>query len=122
MDEMQDGDWPIYTKLVFVPGKDPALSHQPHEVQAVVRKAFDIIGEKIIFHNSFPALAERAVWNRSALRTACCHIFEGTSSFSQERYAKLWQRLTDDCAYVRVLFKLVTLFTYILTHLTITLD
>jgi hypothetical protein len=107
-DEVVDGNWPSYTNLVYVPGKDPALSHQPHEVQVVVRKAFDIIGEKIIFQNSFPGLAERAVWHRSALRTACYHIYQGSNSLVEKRYAMLWRRLSDDCTYVQTLSKLVS--------------
>ena len=108
-DDAPGGEWPLYTNLVYVPGKEPTLGHQTHEVQAIVRKAFDIIGEKIIFQNSFPGLAERAIWFRSALRTGCFSIFDTcTNSLVQDRYAKLWRRLSDDYSYVRVLSKLVT--------------
>jgi hypothetical protein len=120
-DAAADGDWPLYTSLVYVPGKEPALGHQSHEVQVVVRKAFDIIGEKIIFQNSFLSLAERAVWHRTALRAACCYIFEGSSALVRQRYARLWRRLTDDCTFVRILSKLVSRFAYILINLIINL-
>ena len=115
--EAVDGDWPSYTNLVYVPGKEPALSHQPHEIQVVVRKAFDIMGEKIIFQNSFPGLAERAIWHRSALRSACFQIFEASSTHVQQRYARLWQRLSDDLSFVRILSKLVSCFAGILISL-----
>jgi hypothetical protein len=114
-DEASNAVWPSYTNLVYVPGKEPTLGNQPHEVQAIVRKAFNIIGEKIIFQNSFPGLAERATWHRIALQSACCSIFEGCSSAVQKRYAKLWRRLCDDTGYIKVLAKLVTRFAYILT-------
>ena len=108
-DEAPDGDnWPLYTNLVYIPGKEPTLSNQNHEVQAIIRKSFDIMGERIIFQNSFPGLADRAIWHRAALQSACYRIFEGCSNFLvQQRYAKLWRRLNDDIAYVRVLSKLV---------------
>lgn len=105
-----DGSHPEFTNLVHVPGRELTLGHQHFEVKLVVRKAMDLVVERLLFGNGFPSLATRAIWNRRSLINACASIEQSVGSPAQGRYYQLSQRIKNDAEYVKMLSKLVSIY------------
>lgn len=103
----EDYIWPQFTNIVHVPGRELSLGHQYFEVKLVVRKAMDLILERLLFNNGFPSLALRAIWSRRSFIDACSILETSVGSHAQLRYYQLLQRFKSDAPYVRELSRLV---------------
>ena len=100
--------YPRFMTLVRVPGRDLSLSQQQFEVKLVVRKAMDLVVERLLFENGFPSLATRAIWNRRTLLLACSSLEQSAGTHAPSRYQQLSQRIKTDAEYVKELSKLVS--------------
>jgi len=105
-----DSTHPDFTILVRVPGWELSLGHQHFEVKLIMRKAMDLVVERLLFENGFPSLARRATWNRQSLLDVCSSIEQFTGSSAQGRYRQLSQRIKTDAEYVKELSKLVSMY------------
>ncbi len=103
----EDYIWPQFTNIVRVPGRELSLGNQYFEVRLVVRKAMDLILERLLFNNGFPSLALRATWSRRSFITACSIIESSVGSHAQLHYYQLLERFKSDAPYVQELSKLV---------------
>ncbi|KIL59900.1 hypothetical protein M378DRAFT_180660 [Amanita muscaria Koide BX008] len=92
--------WPAYTNLLRGQ-RDVALNVQSYELKLIVRRAMDLVEERIRFQNAFPTLVTRTVWNRSALVEACALL--GTTAHiarMRERYEIFKERMRVDSEYI----------------------
>ena len=92
--------WPIYTNLVRGQ-RNVTLNVQTWELKLIVRKAMDLVEERIRFQNAFPSLVTRTVWNRTALVEACSFV-SSMSHVSQvkEKYEMFKERMRIDPQYI----------------------
>ncbi|KAM6494023.1 hypothetical protein JOM56_010384 [Amanita muscaria] len=102
--------WPHYTELVYHntnSGRDLGLSHQHHEIKLVVRRAIDIIMEKVIFEDAFPSPAVRAVWIHKALIAATNLSGEMSSPEIRTRYDCIHSRILQEQQFVQELSTMI---------------
>ncbi|KAM6489610.1 hypothetical protein JOM56_014932 [Amanita muscaria] len=94
--------WPMYTNLVRGGQRDvAALNVQNWELKLIVRKAMDLVEERIRFENAFPPLVTRTVWNRAALVEACTFVAAmPQTSQVREKYEMFKERMRIDPQYI----------------------
>ncbi|KAM6490611.1 hypothetical protein JOM56_013954 [Amanita muscaria] len=89
-------NWPYYTRLVYHQtnsGLDLGLSCQPHEIKLVIRRAIEIITERVIFEDAFLSAATRAAWIYSAILAAIRRCNEMAAGAAQHRYPRIRARV-----------------------------
>ncbi|KAM6495001.1 hypothetical protein JOM56_009624 [Amanita muscaria] len=89
--------WPFYTDLVKG-NRDLVLNVQSHELKLIIRKAIDLIEERMRFLNAFPDFVLRTVWHRAALIEACTIIHDMVHA--NDRYDIIKERMRVDVDYV----------------------
>ena len=100
--------WPTYTNIVVTAGKkDLSLTSQYHEIRVTVRKAMDLILERLLFQNGFPSLATRAIWSRRSFLEASAFMESSVGTHVREHYQILAERFKSEAQYVRELSRLV---------------
>ncbi|KAF8326775.1 hypothetical protein F5887DRAFT_925157 [Amanita rubescens] len=92
--------WPKYTDLVKGT-KGISLKVQRHHIKLAFHRTFDLIEEHAIFHNSFPRVITRTVWNRQCWIRACEHLGRASPASVQERYKKVGERIANDPEYLK---------------------
>ncbi|KIL55292.1 hypothetical protein M378DRAFT_182267 [Amanita muscaria Koide BX008] len=92
--------WPRYTDLVRGQ-RDLLLTVQCFEIKLIVRKAMDLVEERVRFEDAYPNLVNRTVWNGTALIQAC-DVIKDMSPIGQvkERYDIFQERIRVDIEYV----------------------
>ncbi|KIL62907.1 hypothetical protein M378DRAFT_179510 [Amanita muscaria Koide BX008] len=92
--------WPRYTDLVRGQ-RDLLLTVQCFEIRLIVRKAMDLVEERVRFEDAYPNLVNRTVWNGAALIKAC-EVIKEMSPIGQvkERYDIFKERIRVDIEYV----------------------
>ncbi|KAM6491448.1 hypothetical protein JOM56_013017 [Amanita muscaria] len=103
-------NWPYYTQLVYHQtnsGLDLGLSRQPHEIKLVIRRAIEIITERVIFEDAFPSAATRAAWIYSAILAAIRRCNEMAAGAAQHRYPRIRARVIAEPQYVQELSTMI---------------
>ncbi|KAM6491603.1 hypothetical protein JOM56_012995 [Amanita muscaria] len=97
--------WPAYTNLLRGQ-RDVTLNVQNFELKMIVRKAMDLVEERVRFQNAFPPLVTRTVWNRTALVEACS-ILCAMSQYAptRDKYETFKERLRVDAECIGELSK-----------------
>ncbi|KAM6501375.1 hypothetical protein JOM56_004389 [Amanita muscaria] len=97
--------WPVYTHLVKG-NRDLVLSVQSFELRLVVRKAMELVEERVRFQHAFPDFVLRSVWNQKALIKACTLIRDMSPMVqAKDRYEILKERIRADLEYVAEISK-----------------
>ena len=65
----------------------------------MIRKAFVLIKEKLLFKNAFPPITDRTAWNQKALMDACTYNVGITAKGSKQNYITLRARVNGNTFY-----------------------
>ncbi|KIL56283.1 hypothetical protein M378DRAFT_182008 [Amanita muscaria Koide BX008] len=110
VDNPTSTQWPSYTQLIYHQtnsGLDLGLSRQHYEVKLVVRRAINIITERVIFEDAFPSPANREVWIHCALVDAIKYVGEMSQGIARNRYQRLHARVIEESQYVSELSTMI---------------
>ncbi|KAM6491270.1 hypothetical protein JOM56_013509 [Amanita muscaria] len=110
VDNPTSTQWPSYTQLIYHQtnsGLDLGLSRQHHKVKLVVRRAINIITERVIFEDAFPSPANREVWIHCALIDAIKYVGEMSQGIARNRYQRLHARVIEESQYVSELSTMI---------------
>ncbi len=101
------GNWPMYTALLKG-SKNICLTAQRHQVKLAIRKTMFYVEENAIFHNSFPRITTRNIWNRNCMVRACEDINRFSPTSVKVIYDAIATRIQADDEYLKDISTLVS--------------
>jgi hypothetical protein len=120
----QQGNWPMSTDLLKG-SKNILLTAQRHQIKLAIRKTMLYVEEHAIFHNSFPRITTRFIWNRKCMVRACEDIKKFSPAGVKVIYDAIAARIQADDEYLKDVSTLVSFhirFCFINTQISYPLD
>jgi len=104
--------WPKYTDFLETLVRPLLLMVQHLELRLIIRKAMELIEERVRFEDAFPEFMLRTKWNRHVLIQACQMIGDMSFGTVKEKYAVFGQRMKVDAKYVGKISALVCFYVW----------